>query len=83
MLLRAVTILSVLELCTWSVGGQTRQQVRRRCYTCRSRGDRGDCRDPFIPPEYPEGALRRQSVDIAVAETECSTGWCSKVMAYS
>ena len=79
MLLRAVTMLSVMSTMSVSGQGESRQQVRRRCYTCRSRGDRGDCRDPFIPPEYPEGALRRQSVDIAVAETECSTGWCSKV----
>ena len=68
-----------------SVSAQGPQQSRdparllRRCFTCRSRGEKGDCRDPFIPPEHPEGADRRQSVNTAVAEIPCSTGWCSKV----
>ena len=51
---------------------------QRRCFTCRSRGDKGDCRDPFIAPETEDN--RRQSVDTAVEEVPCSTGWCSKVL---
>ena len=58
--------------------GRDRRPQRRRCFTCRSRGDRGDCRDPFIAPETEEN--RRQSVDAAVEEVPCSTGWCSKVL---
>ena len=42
----------------------------------RSRGERGDCRDPFVAPEQPE---ERVAVSRAVAEIPCSTGWCSKV----
>ena len=57
--------------------GEAGQVRRRRCFTCRSRGDRGDCRDPFIPPETEEN--RRQSEDTAVESAPCSTGWCSKV----
>ena len=64
------------------VGGQEsvrdNRPKRRRCFTCRSRGEKGDCRDPFIPPEIEE-ENRRQSVNTAVAEIPCSTGWCSKV----
>ena len=65
------------------VGGQEEsvrdnRPRRRRCFTCRSRGEKGDCRDPFIPPEIEE-ENRRQSVNTAVAEIPCSTGWCSKV----
>ena len=53
---------------------------QRRCFTCRSRGERGDCRDPFtLPEELEEGAQRRESVNRAVAQIPCSTGWCSKV----
>ena len=56
----------------------------RRCYTCRSRGARGDCRDTFIrpspppltPPEEGEEAPYQPAVD----ETPCSTGWCSKII---
>ena len=25
--------------------------IQRRCYVCRSRGELGDCRDEFTPPE--------------------------------
>lgn len=57
-----------------------RRPQRRRCYTCRSRGEKGDCRDPFVPPEVPEEERRRQTVNTAVAEVPCSTGWCSKIM---
>ena len=57
--------------------GGSRRPQRRRCFTCRSRGDRGDCRDPFTPPDTEEN--RRQSVNTAVDEVPCSTGWCSKV----
>ena len=54
--------------------------LHRRCFTCRSRGERGDCRDPFtLPEEEEEGAQRRESVNRAVAQIPCSTGWCSKV----
>ena len=72
-----------------------RRPQRRRCYTCRyylaphaagvtqqlrrSRGEKGDCRDPFVPPEVAEEERRRQTVNTAVAEVPCSTGWCSKV----
>merc|ERR1719433_2546109 len=61
-----------------STESQRRQALQRRCFTCRSRGERGDCRDPFQVPEEPEGAARRESVNRAVSQIPCSTGWCSK-----
>ena len=33
------------------VEGQAKIHIQRRCYVCRSRGELGDCRDQFIPPE--------------------------------
>ena len=54
-------------------GSGVTQQLRR------SRGEKGDCRDPFVPPEVAEEERRRQTVNTAVAEVPCSTGWCSKV----
>ena len=33
------------------VDGQAKIHIQRRCYVCRSRGELGDCRDQFIPPE--------------------------------
>ena len=51
-----------------STESQRRQALQRRCFTCRSRGERGDCRDPFQVPEEPEGAARRESVNRAVSQ---------------
>merc|ERR1711881_185876 len=45
----------------------------RRCYSCRSRGEKGDCRDPFWRPQ-------NESHKKYVDELPCSSGWCSKVM---
>ena len=48
------------------------QSSLRRCYSCRSRGGRGDCRDTFIRPgTRPAGAGGGP-----VVEEPCSTGWC-------
>ena len=47
---------------------RSRESLQRRCFTCRSRGERGDCRDPFQLPEEQEGAERRESVNRAVSQ---------------
>ena len=80
MMTRMLTMLLLLGevLSQTQEAGRDRRPQRRRCFTCRSRGDKGDCRDPFIAPETEEN--RRQSVDAAVEEVPCSTGWCSKVL---
>eukprot|EP00092_Neocalanus_flemingeri_P011398 GFUD01012281.1.p1 GENE.GFUD01012281.1~~GFUD01012281.1.p1 ORF type:complete len:159 (-),score=29.38 GFUD01012281.1:45-521(-) len=59
---------------------QSSNSLLRRCYTCRSRGEQGDCRDPFIPPEVPERGAKVESHSKSVSEIPCSTGWCSKIM---
>lgn len=54
-----------------------------RCYTCRSRGERGDCRDTFIRPSPPPPDLDPNSpapYKPAVDETPCYTGWCAKII---
>merc|ERR1712024_308721 len=80
-----LTVLVTYSLILSSVAGQAsqesenqRKRLQRRCFTCRSRGERGDCRDPFEVPEEPEGAERRESVNRAVSQIPCSTGWGSK-----
>ena len=59
---------------------QSSSSAARRCYTCRSRGEQGDCRDPFIPPDVPKPGARVESHSKAVSDIPCSTGWCSKIM---
>ncbi|GIY42796.1 protein quiver [Caerostris darwini] len=46
----------------------------RRCYSCRSRGELGDCKDPF---EYNATVID----DIkGVEATPCASGWCAKII---
>lgn len=52
----------------------------RRCYQCRSRGEQGDCRDPFTPPEAVAPGLPAPAHKTAIFETPCSSGWCSKIL---
>ena len=54
--------------------------VIRRCYACRSRGELGDCRDPFFTLS---NAANNASVEINKAGVEtppCASGWCSKIL---
>jgi len=46
----------------------------KRCYKCRSRGELGDCRNPFLSDEQ---ALQPDSHVDAIP---CSSGWCAKVV---
>lgn len=50
------------------------QSSLRRCYTCRSRGQQGDCKDPFTPPEPRIPGLPLPSHTAAVHEIPCSSG---------
>ena len=52
----------------------------RRCYSCRSRGEKGDCRDPFKRPPTLEPGAPIESHSRYVDELPCSSGWCLKVM---
>ncbi|XP_023337717.1 uncharacterized protein LOC111708543 [Eurytemora carolleeae] len=56
------------------------QSSLRRCYTCRSRGQQGDCKDPFTPPEPRIPGLPLPSHTAAVHEIPCSSGWCQKTL---
>jgi len=56
------------------------QSTQRRCYVCRSRGERGDCRDPFVSPAYRLPGLPPVPHNTPITELPCSSGWCSKVL---
>ena len=63
--------------------GQNPYSTPRRCYTCRSRGELGDCRDTFIRPSAADIYLADGEVvqyKPAVDETPCATGWCAKII---
>lgn len=48
--------------------------ILRRCYQCRSRGELGNCKDPF--------KLNATLIDNVhgVTAVPCASGWCGKVI---
>ncbi|XP_054719840.1 uncharacterized protein LOC129229544 [Uloborus diversus] len=46
----------------------------RRCYVCRSRGELGDCKDPFQYNSTTVEDLR------GVEAAPCASGWCAKII---
>ncbi|GFR03342.1 retrovirus-related Pol polyprotein from transposon 17.6 [Trichonephila clavata] len=46
----------------------------KRCFNCRSRGDLGDCKDPF-----PHNATTVEELR-AVEALPCASGWCAKIV---
>lgn len=50
----------------------------KRCFTCRSRGALGDCRDPFDlnSTTFEDSANTKSSIEA----TPCASGWCSKII---
>ena len=51
--------------------------VVRKCFSCRSRGPLGDCRDPFY---LSANATIIESKKSGVETPPCSSGWCRKVI---
>jgi len=56
------------------------QSNLRRCYTCRSRGEQGDCRDPFNPPDPGIPGQPKPPHTTSINELPCASGWCSKLL---
>ncbi|CAB4068976.1 unnamed protein product [Lepeophtheirus salmonis] len=53
----------------------------RRCFSCRSRGDQGDCRDPFYLAATNTSSKPAAEVRTTGVETPpCASGWCSKTI---
>lgn len=48
--------------------------AQRRCYDCRSRGDKGVCKDPFI---YNVTTYLKES---SIEARPCASGWCGKII---
>lgn len=50
----------------------------KRCFTCRSRGALGDCRDPFIlnSTSFDGQTNTKQSIEAV----PCASGWCAKII---
>ncbi|KAK7080319.1 hypothetical protein SK128_003072 [Halocaridina rubra] len=62
-----LVIVFVLLICFSVVEG-----LFQRCYSCRSRGKLGDCKDPF--------AINSTKLTPGVEAVPCVSGWCSKII---
>lgn len=50
----------------------------KRCFTCRSRGALGDCRDPFnLNSTTFDGQTNTKP---SIEATPCASGWCAKII---
>lgn len=50
----------------------------RRCFTCRSRGPLGDCKDPFyLNATTFDGSVNTKA---SIEATPCASGWCAKII---
>jgi len=54
--------------------GLSTGRLSTRCFVCRSRGDLGDCRDPF---NYNDTSIKDLPGN-PLSVTPCSSGWCHK-----
>jgi len=50
----------------------------KRCFTCRSRGPLGDCRDPLTLNSTTFD--KQMSLKPSIEAVPCSSGWCSKII---
>ncbi|CAL8104897.1 unnamed protein product [Orchesella dallaii] len=69
MLVICVTV--ILVLVTIASG-----KISTRCYACRSRGEQGDCKDPFTNNATSIKELAGNPISV----TSCPSGWCRKQM---
>ena len=67
-LLHIFNFITVINDCVVVVG------LIKRCYQCRSRGELGNCKDPF---QY--NATQVEAVH-GVTAIPCASGWCGKVI---
>ncbi|KAG8202028.1 hypothetical protein JTE90_010399 [Oedothorax gibbosus] len=69
LILRRAAVVCFVELLVLTEQGRI-----KRCFNCRSRGDLGDCKDPFPFNSTTVEGLR------AVEALPCASGWCAKVV---
>jgi len=68
------TLIVTISLILFTIAVTTVDARVRRCYTCRSRGPLGDCKDPFM--------FNSTSIDKikGVKGTPCASQWCAKIL---
>ncbi|XP_059486653.1 uncharacterized protein LOC132203138 [Neocloeon triangulifer] len=58
------------------------QGIIKRCYSCRSRGELGNCKDPFPVNGTAKPTVKGEEPQLlrGVETIPCASGWCSKMM---
>ncbi|XP_030767704.1 uncharacterized protein LOC115891400 [Sitophilus oryzae] len=68
-----IRFLSILVIYLFQINLTTALQ---RCFTCRSRGELGSCKDPFTV----NVTLVESKQEIGVETAPCPSGWCGKIV---
>lgn len=64
----------VVSIFTFIIFTNCAEGIIRRCYQCRSRGEKGNCKDPF---KYNSTQAENQH---GLQVIPCASGWCGKVI---
>lgn len=56
------------------------QAKEKRCYSCRSRGSLGDCKDPFNVNFTSSGLDGQWGTKQPIQTVPCASGWCLKMI---
>ncbi|CAG0917857.1 unnamed protein product, partial [Notodromas monacha] len=71
--LRIIAIATVLSI-------QASEGLIRKCFSCRSRGDRGDCKDPFRVNQTLVIEDQEYQRQVGIKAIPCASGWCGKIL---
>lgn len=72
MSIRSIVVILFLSILIHLSGG-----VVKRCFSCRSRGDLGSCKDRF---KYTNLTQISSEAGIGVEAVPCASGWCGKII---
>lgn len=70
-----VSLLILVNLLELKVAGK-----EKRCYSCRSRGSLGDCKDPFNVNFTSAGSDGQWGTKQPIQSVPCASGWCLKMI---
>lgn len=75
---RILTSFVVICVLTFFASQKAVEARYKRCFTCRSRGALGDCRDPFASNSTIFDG--QTNIKPSIEATPCASGWCAKTI---
>lgn len=75
-----VSMLAILIFISFDCKNMVSGARYKRCFTCRSRGALGDCRDPFTLNSTTFDGQSTTSTNPSIEAIPCASGWCAKTI---